>query len=66
MVFAIKRRPPPPTPLMAQISRHFFTPLFSLQLNLTYMKHMLHLVSVKIITFKSSYDLFKIDILRLP
>ena len=22
-------RPPPPPPLMAQISRHFFTPLFS-------------------------------------
>ena len=27
MAFAIRRRPPPP--LMAQISRHFFTPLFS-------------------------------------
>ena len=26
---------------------------------------MLHLVSVKIITIKSSYDLFKIDICRL-
>ena len=27
MVFAVRHRPPPP--LMAQISRHFFTPLFS-------------------------------------
>ena len=29
MAFAIRRPPPPSPPLMAQISRHFFTPLFS-------------------------------------
>ena len=48
-----------PPPLMAQISRHFFTPLFFLQLNPTYMKRILHF---KDITFKSSYNWFKIDI----
>ena len=41
-------------------SRHFFTPLFFLlQLNHTYMKQILHLRNV---TFKSSYNWFKIDI----
>ena len=30
------------------------------------MKRILHLVSVKDITFKADYDWFKIDILRLP
>ena len=40
-------------------------PFFLLQLNLTYMKRILHLVSVKKNTFKSSYNWFKIDILRL-
>ena len=49
---------PPPPPLMAQISRHFFTPFF-LQLNPTYMKRILHF---KNITLKSSYNWFKIDI----
>ena len=34
-------------------------------LNLTYMKWILHLVPVKIIILKSSYNWFKIDILRL-
>ena len=59
MVFAI--RGPTPPPLMAQISRHFL-PHFFLQLNPTYMKQILHLVSVKNITSKSSYNWFKIDI----
>ena len=50
-------------PSMNMISRHFFTPLFFLlQLNPTYMKRISHLVSVKKITFKSSYNWFKIDI----
>ena len=54
MVFAIRRRTLPP--LMAQIFIHLFTPpFFLLQLNLTYMKRILHLVSVKNVTFKSSY-----------
>ena len=35
---------------------------FLLQLNPTYMKRILHLVSVKNITFKSSYNWLKIDI----
>ena len=53
----------PSLPLMAQISRHFFYPtFFLLKLNPTYMKRILHLVSVKKITFKSSYNWFKIDI----
>ena len=60
MAFAIKRWTPP---LMA-ISIHFL-PHFFLQLNLTYIKRILHLVSVKNITFKSSYNWFKIDIRRL-
>ena len=45
--------------LMAQISRHFLPHFFLLQLNPTYMKRILHL---KNITFKSSYNWFKIDI----
>ena len=52
MTFAIKRRPPHP-------------PFFLSQLNLTCMKQILHLVSVNNITFKSSYNWFKIDILML-
>ena len=62
MAFAIRRPTPLPPPLMAQISRHFLPHFFLLQLNPTYMKRILHLVSVKNITFKSSYDWFKIDI----
>ena len=58
MAFAIKR----PPPLMALISIHFYPTFFLLQLNLTWMKRILHLVSVKNITFKSSYNWFKIDI----
>ena len=64
MAFAIKRRPLPP--LNGTNFHPFFTTLFFLlQLNLTHMKHILHLASVKNITFKSSYNWFKIDILRL-
>ena len=40
----------------------FYPPFFLLQLNPTYMKRILHF---KNITFKSSYNWFKIDILRL-
>ena len=40
----------------------FLPHLFLLQLNPTYMKRILHLVSVKNITFQSSYNWFKIDI----
>ena len=42
------------------ISIHSFTPLFLLlQLNLTFMKRILHLVSLKDIIFKSSHNWFK-------
>ena len=48
---------------MEIISKHFFTPLlFFCNRIFTYMKRILHLVSVKNITFKSSYNWFKIDI----
>ena len=50
---------------MELISIHFYPTFFLLQLNLTFIKRILHLVSVKNITFKSSYNCFKIDILRL-
>ena len=49
----------PPSPLI-----HFLH-YFLLQLNLTFMKLILHLFPVKTIIFKSSYNWFKIDILRL-
>ena len=62
MAFAIKRRPPP---LMALIFIQFFPTCFLLQLNPTYMKRILHLVPANIIIFKSSYNWFKIDIIRL-
>ena len=56
MAYAIRRHLPP----------IHFPPIFFLsQLNPTYMKRILHLVSVKNITFKSYYNWFKIDILRL-
>ena len=48
----------PPPPFLSILLPHFFL----LQLNLTYVKRILHLVSVKNITFKSSYNWFKIDI----
>ena len=52
MEFSIKRLIPP---LMAQISIHLFTQLFFLlQLDLTFMKQILHLVLVKVIIHKSS------------
>ena len=58
MAFAI--RGPTPPPLNGKISRHFFTPtFFLLQLNPTNMKRILHF---KNITFKSSYNWFRIDI----
>ena len=58
MVFAIRRRPPPP--LNGTNFQTFFYPtFFLLQLNPTYMKRILHF---KNITFKSSYNWFKIDI----
>ena len=62
MDFAIRRRTPPPLPLMEQISSHFLANFFLLQLNPTYMKQILHF---KNITFKSSCNWFKIHILRL-
>ena len=60
MAFAIRRPPPPrPPPLNGTNFQTFFTPLFLLQLNPTYMKRILQF---KNITFKSSYNWFKIDI----
>ena len=57
MAFAIKRR----THLNGTNFEPFFYPaFFLLQLNLIYMKRILHLVPVKIINLKSSY-VFKID-----
>ena len=52
---------PPPPPYDTNFQTLFY-PTFFLQLNPTYMKQILHLVSVKNITFKSSYNWFKIDI----
>ena len=57
MVFAIRRRPP--APQWHKIARYFFPTFFLLQLNPTFMKRILHF---KNITFKSSYNWFKIDI----
>ena len=67
MEFSIKRRTPaPPSPhplLMDIISIHLFnSTFFLLLLNLAYMKRILHSVSVKNISFKSSYNWLKIDI----
>ena len=60
MVFAIRRKTPP---LNGTNFQTFFYPtFFLLQLNPSYIKH---LVSVKNIAFKSSYNWFKIDIHRL-
>ena len=42
--------------LMALISIHFFPTFFLLQLNLTYLKRILHVIPVKIIILKSSYN----------
>ena len=57
MAFAMKRRT---SPLMALISIYFFY-FFLMQLNLTYIKRILHMVPVKIIILKPSYNWFKID-----
>merc|ERR1711963_990232 len=62
MEFSIKHQTPP---LMDKISIHFLPHFFLLQLNLTYIKRILHLVSVKNITIKSSHNWFKIDNLGL-
>ena len=43
----------------------FYPTFFLLQLNPTNMKRILHLASVKNVTFKTSYNWFKFDILRL-
>jgi len=56
--FSIKRQTPP---LMDKISFHFLPYFFLMQLNITYIKRILHLVSVKNITFKSPHNWFKID-----
>ena len=62
MEFSIKRQ----TPLNEHNFHPFFPPTFFLpQLNLTYMKRILHLVPVKIFILKSFYNWVKIDILRL-
>ena len=58
MTFAIRRLTPP-------LPSNPFLHYFILQLNLTYMKLILHLFPVKNIIFKSSFNWFKIDILRL-
>ena len=60
--FSIKRQTPP---LMDKISFHFLPYFFLMQLNITYIKRILHLVSVKNITFKSCYNWFKNVIHRL-
>ena len=60
MVFAIRRPTPRPHPLNGTNFVTFFYPtFFLLQLNLTYMKRILHFQNI---TFKSSYNWFKIDI----
>merc|ERR1712079_881082 len=61
MAFAIRGpTPPPPPPLNGTNFQTFFYPtFFLLQLTPTYMKRILHF---KNITFKSSYNWFKIDI----
>ena len=64
MAFAIRRRTPPP--FMTQIYIHFLTHFFSFTIeSYICMKRILHLVSVKNIMSKFSYNWFKIDILRL-
>ena len=51
---------PPPLPILAQISRHLFTPIFGhLQLYPTSMRRTLHFQDIN---FKSSFNWFRIDI----
>ena len=57
MVFAIRR--PTPNDTTTYFQTFFYPTFFLLQLNPTYMKRILHF---KNITFKSSYNWFKIDI----
>ena len=57
MVFAMKGSTAPP--LMAQISRHFFTPLFSFAIESYIYETDFTLQNI---TFKSSYNWLKIDI----
>ena len=52
MAFVIKRQPP--NPLNGTNFHPFLPHFFLLQLNLPYIKRILHVVSVKNITFKSS------------
>ena len=59
MDFSIRRRTPPT--LMDILLPHFLS-FAILQLNPIFMKRILHLVLVKNITFKFSYNWFKIDI----
>ena len=61
MAFAIKRRTPPP--LNGTNSHPFFTPLFSFEIeSLLYETDFILGLTVKNITFKSTYNWFKIDI----
>ena len=60
MAFAIRGLPPPP-PLWQNFQTFVYPTFFLLQLNPTYMKRIIHF---KNITFKSSYNWFKIDIHR--
>ena len=64
MTFGIKRQTPLPL-FMALFPPIFYPTFILLQLNLTYIKRISQLFSVKTITLKSSYNWFKIDILRL-
>ena len=51
-----------PPPLMALISIHFYPTFFLLQLNLPYIKRILHLVNMFILNLRPlTYNLFKID-----
>ena len=51
---------PPPLPILSQISRHLFTPIFChLQLYPTNMRRTLHFQDIN---FKSSFNWFRIDI----
>ena len=59
MAFAIRRRTPPPPSKWHKFPSIFLSHFFLLQLNPTYMKRILYLRNV---TFKSSYNWFKIDI----
>ena len=59
--FSIRRRTPSPSN-GHNFQTFFYPTFFLLQLNTTYMKQILHLVPMKNIVFKSSFNRFKIDI----